>query len=170
MRRGSARRAATTPYLRAVPVRNEGSDAVDVVVGLDDLAARLRQAALDRRPGRLDNGPSGRALTVALDGPDGVRTVTGPRLRRRPRFAFHDVQRAHGRRRRRAPATDGGSVLQELPDDVAVVESQPAPVAVPARRLRWTSPTVPTPPPWDSVGFTRPAPQASSVSSRWPWA
>jgi SpoIID/LytB domain protein len=118
------------PYLRAAPYETKNPMPWTVVVGLDDLAARLGKLPLTGA--RVDSqGPSGRALTVALETPDAVHTVTGRAFAAalglrstmfKVRMGVADVA---------PPPPTGGSVLQELPDDVAVVESQPATVAVP---------------------------------------
>src|SRR5205807_2580535 len=64
------------PYLRAAPYETKDPMPWTVTVGLDDLANRLHTGpvtAVDV----LDKGPSGRALTVVLDGPGGRRSLSG---------------------------------------------------------------------------------------------
>lgn len=111
------------PYLRSARYQTQNPMPWTVTIGVDDLAAHLGRVPI-ASVAVASTGPSGRALTVAITGTDGiVRTVTGRAFAaalglRSTMFtvrpAVADVA---------PPAITGGSVLQAPPDEVGAATS-----------------------------------------------
>jgi stage II sporulation protein D len=105
------------PYLRSAPYETQNPMPWSVTVGLDDLAAHLGHLRVSSVQ-VASTGPSGRALTVVIDGPDGRRTVSGRAFAaalglRSTMFAVRTAEADV------APAPiEGGSVLQAPPDEL----------------------------------------------------
>jgi SpoIID/LytB domain protein len=110
------------PYLRAAPYDTKNPMPWSVTVGLADLSARLGHVDITGAE-VIATGPSGRATSVALDGPGGRRAVTGLAFARAlglrstmftVRMGTADV----------APAALGSGVaLQAPPDEVALTDA-----------------------------------------------
>lgn len=143
------------PYLRAVPYPTRTPDTWETSVALADLAPRLGY------PGRLTSvtvaatGPSGRPLTLALDGSAGPRSA--PALSLSHSLALRSTMwTARLGTSESAPVPPApAELVQILPDDAAaaaaahvpeattVADSGPARVAAPPRSSGRPDPTVP---------------------------
>jgi stage II sporulation protein D len=106
------------PYLRPAPYDTKNPMPWTVVVALSDVAARSGHLAVDAVT-VTETGPSGRALSVTLDGPAGRRSLTGRAFAAAlglrstmftARLAVADAA---------PPPLSAGAALQDLPDELA---------------------------------------------------
>ncbi len=115
------------PYLRPARYATKNAMPWTLVVGLGDIAARLGgQPVADVRI--LDSGPSGRALSVELAGPSGIRSVTGRAFAAALGLRSTMFTVRMGEADVAPDPPTGSAVLQALPDEVALVD---APVDAP---------------------------------------
>jgi stage II sporulation protein D len=118
------------PYLRPAPYETKNPMPWTLTVGLDDIAARLGQGPITNVE-VAESGPSGRALTVALDGPDGRRSVSGLAFAAALGLRSTRFITRMGVADSAPPPPSGSSALQAPPDDVALSDAT-ASVAAPA--------------------------------------
>jgi stage II sporulation protein D len=133
------------PYLRAAPYETKNPMPWTVTVAVADVAARLGRVPITDITVETA-GPSGRALSVVLDGPDGRHRVSGLAFAsalglRSTMFALHmataDVA---------PPPPSGGSALQTPPEEIAAVAAPALDDAVALRPSAIDLPDRPRPP------------------------
>jgi SpoIID/LytB domain protein len=134
----SAVAPAAAPYLRAAPYRTGDPHRWSVTVTLAQVAARLRY------PGALSSvavdrtGPSGRALSVALEGDAGRRTVAGTDFARALglRSTLYRIRLASGDGTSAPPA----ATLVQLPPEETAAAAAVSPAAFQAEVVsQWTA-------------------------------
>ena len=110
---------AAHPYLPSVPYTSRSEVRYEVPIALGDLARRLGYAGTATAARVATTGPSGRALTVELDGSSGVLSV--PAIQ---------VQRAMGLRSTQwTLRLDSADVAPEAPEAADIVQAAPEDVA-----------------------------------------
>jgi SpoIID/LytB domain protein len=111
---------AAHPYLPSVPYTSRSDVRYEVPIALGDHARRLGYAGTATTARVATTGPSGRALTVEVDGSSGVLSV--PAIQ---------VQRAMGLRSTQwTLRLDSADVAPEAPEAADVVQAAPEDVAV----------------------------------------
>ena len=110
---------AAHPYLPSVPYTSRSDVRYEVPIALGDLAARLGYAGTATAARVATTGPSGRPLTVELDGSAGVVSVSAIQ-----------VQRAMGLRSTQwTLRLESAAVAPDAPEAADVVQSAPEDVA-----------------------------------------
>jgi SpoIID/LytB domain protein len=121
--------SANYPYLKAAPYTTKDPDPWTVRIALSDLAARFGAAGALQGAHIAQAGPSGRALSVSLDGTSGPTIVDGHRFAsglglRSTLFTVRIEQQDVA-----PPAPAPADLIQVPPDQLGVVTpADPAPV------------------------------------------
>jgi SpoIID/LytB domain protein len=143
---------AAYPYLRAAPYPTDNTDPWTITISLADVASRLGYAGTLTSLAVTSTGPSGRALSVGLQGSAGPATVSGLEVEadlglRSNLFQMHDLISATA-----PPPPPAAQPGQALPTDASALSAavaSPAPPFVrggtgPGRGSRGAAPAVGT--------------------------